>query len=189
MKIIGFTGTSGTGKTTLAEELKKRYPDLINVCNEGTRYAAKQIGFEKMTDCPKDKFYEFEQLLVQNHLYNITHNDKPILITDRTIYDIYVYTMTSSKIPDSFKDYMHLLCQSMTKSKIYDSIVYFPVIDVDLNDGFRSENKYRYKTLDYTLNGVFNEFDVSIMSYSKESTLEERIDQFIIYYVDGVILK
>jgi hypothetical protein len=187
MKIIGFTGTSGTGKTSLAEELQRRYPDIINVCDEGTHYAAKKIGFEKMTDCPKDKFYEFEQLLIQNHLNKIAHNDKPILITDRTIYDIYIYTMTSPEIPDSFKDYVYFLCQSITNSNFYDEIIYFPVIDVDLNDGFRSGDKYRYKVLDYTLNGVYQEFGLCIKSYTKNSTLEERIDEFVVNYIDGVI--
>jgi len=187
MKIIGFTGTSGTGKTTLAEELQKKYPDIINVCNEGTRYAASKIGFEKMTDYPKNKFYEFEQLLIQNHLNIISHNDKPILITDRTIYDIYIYTMTAPEIPDSFKDYVYFLCQSITNSNFYDDIIYFPVIDVDLNDGFRSGNKYRYKVLDYTLNGVYKEFGLNFIELSKESTLEERIEEFTINYIDGVI--
>ncbi len=188
MKIIGFTGTCATGKTSLAEKLVKKYPDKIFLCDEGTHEACEVLGVKTPADVLDKDRDKFQEMIIENHTNILkTKRDKEILITDRTVFDIFSYVLYyHNTVSDYLRNKMYDLCSLFSKTKVYSNIIYFPVLEnIDLDDNFRSGNKSKnkYKIFDYILCGIYSKFDVQYSSFTKESSMEERMDIFKILYL------
>lgn len=87
---LGFTGASGTGKTTLAEWASKRFGIPLNPV--GSRSVAKSMGFDNPYDVDKaGKRGEFQHRLVEEkRAWEKAHES---FVTDRTTLDNLAYTV------------------------------------------------------------------------------------------------
>lgn len=188
MKIISFSGSCGSGKTSLAEDLVKKYPDRIGLCDEGTHISCEAFGVKnpgEILDKDRDKFQE----MILNHHINTLKNkrDNEILITDRTIYDIFSYTLYyHDNVSDCLRNKIYEYCSLFSKTDVYDKIIYFPILDnINLDDGFRSGNKSKnkYVLFDYIIKGIYKNFDINYVSFTKESSIEDRVKIFEILYL------
>ncbi len=188
MKIIAFSGTCSTGKTSLAEELIKRHPDKIELCSEGTHEACETLGVKTPVDVLDQDRDKFQEMILDNHISSLKNKrDKEILITDRTIFDIFSYVLYyHNTVSDYLRSKLYNLCSLFAKTKVYTNVIYFPILEnIDLDDGFRSGNKSKnkYKIFDYILKGIYSEFKLDCLTFPETSTLEDRIKIFEILYL------
>ncbi len=188
MKIIGFTGTCGVGKTSLAKELVKKYPDKITLCDEGTHTACEALGVNNPGEVQDQDRDKFQEMIIENHINILkTKRDKEILVTDRTVFDIFSYVLYyHNTVSDYLRSKLYNLCSLFAKTKVYTNVIYFPILEnIDLDDGFRSGEKSRnkYKIFDYMLRGIYSEFKLDCLTFPETSTLEDRIKIFEILYL------
>lgn len=142
-QIIGFCGSHATGKTTLANYLAEQYPDQIDLCVEGVREAARSLGINSVREVKPEQRQVFEERVLAYHLAAIERfygNDKPILITDRTVIDILAYTRLAlhnfEPVSDEFLQKLMYKCEAT----YYSKIIYFDLVWISQdegNDGFR----------------------------------------------------
>jgi adenylate kinase family enzyme len=120
---IGFCGAHGTGKTTLAKLVAKKFDhQLIERTHRGAWENMGVADFEKL---PKDI-----RALAQNQLLlaQINREDEFMelgFVADRTVLDVLVYTYICSDMSGSTLDIFKRLV--MERCKIYDFIVYCPI--------------------------------------------------------------
>lgn len=187
MIIIGFSGSCGVGKTSLAKELVKKYPDRIALCSEGATEACETLGVNNPGEVQDQDRDKFQEMIIENHLNILkTKRDKEILITDRTVFDIFSYVLYyHNTVSDYLRSKLYNLCSLFAKTKVYTNIIYFPVLNINLDNGFRSGNKSKnkYVLFDYILCGIYSKFDVQYSSFTKKSSIEDRIKIFEILYL------
>jgi hypothetical protein len=184
--IIGFCGAQCTGKTSLANTLKEKYPDKIELCIEGVRESAFELGYTKDEIRPCDRL-KHQQNILYKHLNALTDFeiccDKPILICDRTIYDFYGYCLRYyDDVGIYHLNHIRDLCIT---TNYYKRIFYFPLIDIkNTDDNFRNVQDREH--MDTIISGVlFNHYEIL---HIKGNSLEERINS-ISNFIEEDILK
>jgi len=140
---IGFCGTHGSGKTTallsLASFLKKEHID-VDVISEVARRCPYPIN--ENADL-RTQIYIFAKMLENEVMPN-----SQILLCDRTLLDVFVYTYRVDK-----ELAQSLLPFIMKWVKTYDIIFFLTPKDYDINDGLRSTNEEFRKEI----NDIFND--------------------------------
>jgi len=195
--IIGFTGSHATGKTTMAKEFLREYPDGIEVCTEGTREVATEMRIESIKNIKPHQWQEFEDLILEHHLQNIhkfNTSDKEILICDRTIFDIYAYSILRNNFLS--QNYLNTLDKMCKETTFYKQLWYFPIIpipDKDKDDGFREIKNQ--KQIDAILKGILVNspygYPVNLVPRGNRP-LEERkqyIEYVLQFHLNAVRLK
>lgn len=141
---IGFTGTHGTGKTTIVDLLRKdpQFYKYAFSSNFSRQLVAQGVPInDKCTFEGQQKFMHkrYEEIGANKHV-----------ICDRTSYDVLAYTLNSkSDITQAGKWIME--CYHKELYKDYDVIFYFPIEFVMEKDGVRKvDEKYR-KKIDKTI--------------------------------------
>ena len=129
---IGFTGASGTGKTTLARALSDKYnlkliTDIART-SPGARFNMLTSNSQKSN-----------QFIILNTLQFWAEQEN--IVSDRTVLDAYLYTKDLTSIEYNF-------AQSILEKnlKLYNLIIYCPYYKWDVKDeGVRNlDPKYQY---------------------------------------------
>ena len=118
---IAFAGSSGTGKTTLAEWAAETFDLLFNPV--GSRTVAKAMGFDNPydVDAMPGKRAEFQRRLVTDK--RAWEDEHPNFITDRTTLDNLAYTM----LHDVYAVDEELLVSITGGLERYTHIVFLPM--------------------------------------------------------------
>jgi len=171
-KIIGFCGTSATGKTSLARWFADNYPDKIDLCIENAREATAELGIKKIDEIGHGQREPFQRLILEKHLKSLDafkESEKSILICDRTVIDIFAYTHRAMRdlepISEEFYDYISKQC----KIKYYTNIIYFDLIEIDeaqMDDGFRMTDMIARKLISHDITFYLRKFGVDFMRIS-----------------------
>ena len=163
---IGLTGTMSVGKTTLANALGEldQFKDH-SVHTERSKYL-RDLGIPLNTDSTLNGQFVF----LAERASELLH---PNIITDRTIWDVSAFTLSSKSIDwfakrDFVEAAMHLRTQ-------YDIVFYVSPEGVELEDnGVRTiDVEYRNK-IDWTIKEALEEFKPNKLIYIKGTT-EQRI--------------
>lgn len=163
MRII-FTGTQGTGKTTILNELKDLYPTITNVCRT---LGQKGVKLNEMGDTESQAkiFDTYNELLKQNHF-----------ISDRGLSDVFGYSEWLEKNGKITKDEL---------TREYDKYVdyinnypavyfYFPIEFPVENDGIRSVDEGFREEIDKNIHG--NLLAHNIPFFTVRGSVEERLE-------------
>lgn len=152
IKRISLVGASSTGKSTVFELLKNKFPKYEFI-SESTRTVA-SYGFpinEKGTDATQLAISSFHlEALLQP--YN--------LILDRCYMDLLVYSTFMDSISGNTHDYIEDTWNRIKQE--YTHYIYFPIEFKSVNDGVRSVNEEWREKIDVefknTLDGLNKEY-------------------------------
>lgn len=177
---IALTGSSGTGKTTLAEWISTTYDFPINPV--GSRSVAKAMGFASPYDVDvAGKRMEFQKrLLAEKTEWEDKHTS---FVTDRTTLDNLVYTMLhAAHTVDSV-----MLEDAILAFRNYTHVIYCPVdtfCDVG-SDPARVQSRTYHELYDYALWGLLDRHassagqDFTILYERPLETRKQRIREFL----------
>ena len=169
---ISFTGAQSTGKTTLLNLCKERYPNFIYV-DEVTRRIKRDKGVE--INNTADNYDKTQIEIIKDHLRNIKIDDKRNkVILDRCIYDGFFYTRylyEQNKVSVEVYNYAYKIFRENRHK--YDVIFYTDPVDVKLiNDGVRSTDiDFRNRIIEF-YNEYNIDFDANVVKIS--GTVSER---------------
>jgi deoxyadenosine/deoxycytidine kinase len=126
---IGICGAHGTGKTTLAENLRIRLKEQHNFeltfLLRTTRDFWQNNGVENFEKLPKDVRTHFQNYILLNQIKREDEEGVKGFLTDRTPLDILGYTIMSSDMNGaSFEIFEKLVFERL---KVYSVIFYLPV--------------------------------------------------------------
>jgi hypothetical protein len=165
---IGLTGTVSVGKTTLVKALQE-LPEFenYNFFTERSRYL-RDLGIPLNTDSTVKG-----QLIFAAE--RSTELMNPDILTDRSIWDVCAFTLSSKTIP--FDDRVQLVKSFMLLKDEYDIIFYIdPEGTIIENNGVReTDSEYRDK-IDWVIQELLLEYPPKKLVKLKGST-EERIQQ------------
>ena len=181
--IIGLTGSQGTGKTTLVDLIAKTYPNLVIKCTEGEREAAKALGIKNIQSLKAEQVQEFQSLILEQHLDDLNAfnaSEKHIMICDRTVIDIFIYTFIAncqkdSCITEKFVNLVHEL--ALKSNQMYTKIMYCGLIDIPqsaLDDGFRDPDEEHRKYVDFLILKYLNNWKIQY-----EKLADDRNERFL----------
>lgn len=151
---LNFTGASGTGKTTLLNAVKEKYPEL-EVGTEVVRNLIKtrDIKINEMGD-------EDGQKLIFNTYdeYLTSHVDKDY-VSDRCIIDPAAYTLihvANHQVPSEILDEQWKRIRERVLDGTLTTVFYFPIEFANVHDGVRSDNDDFRKETDAAIRGIIN---------------------------------
>lgn len=170
MAKIGLCGTVSVGKTSLVNELKKieQFKDY-EIATERSKYLHEQgISLNMDSTLKGQLIFAAERSLELL---------KPNIITDRTVYDVCAFTLSSKSISWSEKRYFVDLLMSLRKE--YDYVIYVSPEGVDIEDnGIRiTDPEYRDK-IDWIICEMLIEYPPKNLIKVKGNT-EERINKIL----------
>lgn len=172
MKKFCFTGTQGTGKTTVLTEVKKEFPEL-EVITEVVRRLVKEQGI---------KINEEGEVKTQKLIFDCYSSliNKEGFLSDRCIIDVMAYTTylarnTKEPLATEFKwvlrDQHRFL--SNNKKKIGE-IFYFPIEFPVVADGVRSIDEGFRKEIDSYIKGILQSYEIPFTTV--RGTVKQRCD-------------
>jgi len=122
---IAIIGSHGTGKTTLANELSKLYPECFLIPE-----IARVFGIEKINTQIRTLFLQEKMMDVQIYIESLHQN----FIADRSILDFGVYGQSQK----------FLFSTQIYTEKMYTHIFFIPIRFMVFDDGFRNlDEKFR----------------------------------------------
>lgn len=120
---VVFTGTHGVGKSTLAEHLVSVLGSArdVRLVPETARELVRR-GLKVNDEMNEDGFITYIQL----YLKRVRENQAKIVLADRSLFDLYLYTHNSSgRIRPLYIEMLHELI--FMEAKAVDFYVYLPV--------------------------------------------------------------
>lgn len=167
---IGFCGTTSVGKTTLVKALSSFQEfDGFHIATERSKYL-RDLGIPLNTDSTLLGQFMF----MAERSSELMHDN---LLTDRTIWDVCAFTLSSQSINQEEKE-KFLINLELLKSQ-YDLIFYIDPEGVDIEDnGVRTtDSEYRDK-IDKTIKYLLDAYPPKKLVILKGST-EERINKVL----------
>jgi len=163
---IGLAGTMSVGKTTLAKALGETDPFKdYSVQTERSRYL-NNLGIPLNTDSILPGQFIF---LAERASELLANN----IITDRTIWDVCSFTLSSKTITDFEKQ--AFVNAAMHLKDYYDLVIYVSPRGVDMEDNGIRETDLGYRMkIDWTIQEALKEYKPKRL-IEVEGTTEERI--------------
>ena len=160
---IGFTGSQGTGKTTLVHELLKLLPEFRQYQN----------SHRILNELPNFHLNRKSRATEQSNLagccsIQLLNDDK--IISDRTLIDHFAYIDTADI---SIKDGKIIRTTFDSALDYYDCIFYVPIEFEPEDDGTRDADQEYQKMIDERIRYYLNYYNVPFVTLS--GTIDERM--------------
>ena len=152
VKQYNFTGSSGTGKTTLLNLMRTFLPDY-----EFKTEVVRNLVKEKGIKINEQGTRETQEMVFMAYLdFLILNKDKPY-VSDRCIIDPLAYTMmhvNARDIPREVLEYQWDITRTMVKNGYLSKVYYFPIEFANVHDGVRSDDENYRKETDAAIRGI-----------------------------------
>ena len=166
---IAFTGTVSTGKTTLATEINKKYPEL-QLCTNLARSYMVNYGLKLNTESTDDTQIIFNKLF--ENLLII-----PSFVSDRSLIDSFAYHLSvynRGGISPYVVAYQESIVQHYMSK--YDYVFYTPVEFPLVVDGQRASDLSYQQEIDNIIKMYLKKYNVKYQII--KGSVEERLKMF-----------
>ena len=189
MKLIGFSGAQGQGKTTLIKELEQVDPYFGSIPLQTSREVLAEWNFtlSEVNQYMPLKV-QFQETLLNNHCANIESQlayledvsggaDMGVMV-ERTFADIFAYAAISlgpfNEYSQWFDEYGELC--ALAQEKYFDHVVYLTGRTyVPEDDGVRSTNEHFAHLADYMIRYYTEQYDTGNVTFINVPALPARV--------------
>jgi nicotinamide riboside kinase len=178
---IAFTGTHCTGKTTLLNNVKKRYLNNQSFgCISGVARNIVSRGYPLNAEANTESYIHYinDQLIAEHSMTNYK-----LFISDRTLLDPLAYALVNRELPRPYiQDYFIDMMKNvwLLEKDRYDLYIHFPVEFPMVFDGVRpSDEDYRV-AVDEMIQKLLTEHNVDFVTITgSESVRKQKIFEII----------
>ncbi|HIQ49739.1 MAG TPA: hypothetical protein EYH56_00940 [Nanoarchaeota archaeon] len=169
--IVAFSGSHQVGKTTLVNELKKRFRlPVVNEVAEKIHKLYPEMGYFH-----KELLMVFEQIREENRV--LKNNNTKIIIADRCVWDMLVYSAWLKEkglITEEEYSIIEAIVETVGKERY--SLIFFvrPVIEVNSFRQIDVFDRKAQREIDKMFEKFFRERNINYIEI-KEKDLEERV--------------
>lgn len=177
---IAFTGSSSTGKTTLARQLmeNEQFVGVVGeFVTEDARSLLQSLGHSSMDNMSRDELRRFQLRYLEQKLANETNRRK--FLVDRSYVDVAAYWLVrdSFDLPIERQESFANRCRELAGS--YDLHVHFPFGVIPFaSDGFRSESVDFHRRIADKIHELLNSWGISFISI-ESNDLPQRMQQVV----------
>ena len=138
--LIGFAGSSGSGKTTLVNAIAEKINCGVvtevarDVFNDWKRYGFESLAEIRMYSPTKFQLEVFREQ-VRREDEELANHD--IVLTDRTIYDNFFFTLFYHDDVSLLNRYLKEFMKRELERR-YDLLFFCQTVNADIDDGFRT---------------------------------------------------
>lgn len=177
---IAFTGTSSTGKTTLAKKLMS-IPEFVEkvplFITTDARELLRQLKFQNMDAMTREQTMQFQSLYFYQKLRAEDSLDS--FLTDRSFVDVTAYWICRDTYDLSITEQHRLLDPCRQEASKYDIHFYFPpgLFQFE-SDGYRSNNMKFHMMIDRAIRGYLNAWSIRYIVMNS-SSIDKRIEMVL----------
>lgn len=191
MKVIGFTGAGGVGKSTVAQKIGHNIPSVVDKIRKlmygkdakyGDLCSAEFVSFQNLI-----LMAQFHSEIVYRERYK---NENTILIpVERSSIDYAAYMLhLKDEEPDYYRLHMSdigiYLKECIEHANKYDGIVYFPTtgfLAKEDPDSSKERTLDSIKITDKHIKELLLQLEVPILTL-RSTTIEERVKEILDFY-------
>lgn len=174
---IAFTGSTSTGKTTLANELMKNdilKQRLNKIMNADARSIIRSLGCKSMDLMNRDQNREFQILYFEKK--KKMENSIDSFLAERSFVDIAAYWIIRDTYDQDVKEQNKIMVPCKEESKKYDLHIYLPFELIPFEaDGYRSNDMDFHRRIDNQIRNNLINWNLKFIEI-KTDNLSERID-------------
>lgn len=175
---LSFTGSSSTGKTTLALRLKEHpaFSSLTYVTAD-SRALLEQMGHQSMDRMTREETREFQLRYLQRKL--CLESGIENYMTERSTVDVAAYWLVRDAFDLPVRDRDEYIERCKAHACKYDLHIFLPFGLIPFHfDGYRSENLEFHKQIDLQIRAFLSEWRVEHITLDSVD-LDSRIEQVL----------
>lgn len=180
---IAFTGSSSTGKTTLAMSLKEdaRFRVLLqNFITIDARSLLKEYGFRGLDNMSTQDRIRFQRLYLERKL--LLENGEDGYLTDRSFIDVAAYWLEVDAASTEASDVGSYVECCRKAANRYDIHFYFPFGLFQFEaDGYRSEQACFNERIDSRISQLIREWGIEVVNLDMKD-LTARCDAVVDWF-------
>ena len=177
---IALTGSSSTGKTTLANELMKSemFAELVGeFIFEDARSLLRSLGHKSMDDMSRIELRRFQEAYLKQKSENEVGRNR--FLVDRSFADVAAYWLVRDSFDLSYEIQEAFARQCRELALSYDLHVYFPLGQIPFDaDGYRSENQDFHERIGSKIHELLNDWGMPYLTIESQD-LEARVQQVL----------
>lgn len=190
MKLIGFTGAGGTGKSTIAKMIGNNVPSHVDTTRKMLYGETSKYG-----DLQSIEFLTFQHLILEIQFYAEIvalkkHNDNNIVPIERSSIDYGAYVLNQKSVEQNWEKELILLAEQYVVKCIehannsYQGIVYFPTGKFLLDSDDRTTKENNYESIlrtDHYIQELLTRLTIPVLTL-KSVNKEDRVKEILEYF-------
>lgn len=177
---IAFTGTSSTGKTTIADRLMadaRFTPRAPKFVTADARAMLRAQGHASMDAMSRQELLAFQYGYLRHKLVSEAGVDG--YLTDRSFVDVAAYWLERDSFGVDEAESHQFVAQCEAAARRYDLHVYFPVgVIAFQDDGYRSRNLQFHARIDARITGLLADWGIDAMVL-RSADIDERVEEVV----------
>ena len=177
---IAFTGSSSTGKTTLAREVMRipEFEVLVGrFLTEDARALLREMGHTSMDEMSREDLRSFQRRYYDQKSENEKRFES--FLVDRSFVDVAAYWLVRDAFDLEPKDRDALVLSCEAGARLYDLHFYFPIGSIPfISDGYRSERIDFHERIDAAIRDLCIQWRITLIPIASPN-LKQRIEQVV----------
>jgi nicotinamide riboside kinase len=177
---VALTGSSSTGKTTLAKKLMRTPEFLAHVdqfLTTNARGLLDAMGCRSMDEMTPAQLQSFQRTYLDNKLSGEAGKDR--FLTDRSFVDVAAYWLRRDAVDVAAEQKTALVDRGRQAAQVYDVHVYLPFGLIPFqSDGYRSEDRAHHQDIDSQILALLREWGLPFITLDTD-VMEERVARVV----------